>query len=125
MKEKTANVREWIKMHPYFYGNDTISLDAKSMQIDSVEDAGKKNTPLPYTYKNDKLVITLPRTYRQGDSLTLYLKYKAMPYAETTGGSSAITEDRGLYFINTDGTIPHKHSQIWTCLLYTSPSPRD
>jgi len=114
MKEKTANVKEWIKMHPFFYGADTISLDAKSMQIDSVEDAGKKNTPLPYTYANDKLVIRLPHTYKQGDSLTLYLKYKAMPYAETTGGSSAITEDRGLYFINTDGSIPHKHSQIWT-----------
>ena len=37
-----------------------------------------------------------------------------MPYAQLAGGSAAITEDRGLYFINTDLAIPNKPAQIWT-----------
>ena len=37
-----------------------------------------------------------------------------MPYKGTVGGSAAISEDRGLYFINTDNSIPGKPVQIWT-----------
>jgi aminopeptidase N len=37
-----------------------------------------------------------------------------MPYASETGGSAAITDDRGLYFINTDDKIEGKPAQIWT-----------
>lgn len=38
-----------------------------------------------------------------------------MPYKDSVaGGSKAITSDRGLYFINTDGAIPNKPVQIWT-----------
>ncbi len=114
-KEKTADAKEWIKMRPYFYAADSIVLDAKSMRIDSVElvtPTGNKR--LQYAYTNDKLVIHFDHAYIASDSVQLYLKYQAMPYAKATGGSMAITDDRGLYFINTDGRIPHKPAQIWT-----------
>jgi len=114
-KEKTANAREWITLHPYFYATDTLVLDAKSMRIDSVMLAGKKcNARLDYTYENDQLKIRFGHKYSKDETIELYLKYTAMPYAAATGGSGAINDDRGLYFINTDYSAPHKPAQIWT-----------
>lgn len=115
LKEKTADVKEWISLRPYFYATDSLVLDAKSMRIDSVlliSSTGK--TKLNYTYENDLLTIRFARQYKMTDNAELYLKYTAMPYAAPTGGSSAIRDDRGLYFINTDYKIPHKPAQIWT-----------
>ena len=114
-KEKTADVKEWIKLRPYFYATDTLVMDAKSMRIDSVMLVGKKgNTKLNYTYEKDELKIRFGQEYKMNDTIELYLKYTAMPYATQTGGSGAITDDRGLYFINTDYKVPHKPAQIWT-----------
>jgi aminopeptidase N len=114
-KEKTADVREWIQLHPHFYATDSLELDAKSMRIDSVLLMSKKlKTQLHYTYENDRLKIHFGKAFQSQDSIELYLKYKAMPYSEPTGGSAAITDDRGLYFINTDGSVPNKPMQIWT-----------
>jgi len=114
MKERTADGRAWVSLRPYFYPSATISLNAQSMRIDSVLLGGSGGRPLKYSYINDSLNITLDRVYHRTDSLQLYVKYTAMPYATLTGGSKAITDDRGLYFINTDNTIPNKPSQIWT-----------
>jgi len=114
-KEKTADAREWITLHPYFYATDTLVLDAKSMRIDSVMMVSKRgNTKLDYTYENDQLKISFGHEYTPNETIELYLKYTAMPYATPTGGSGAITDDRGLYFINTDYSVPHKPAQIWT-----------
>jgi len=115
LKEKTANGREWIKLRPYFYATDTMVMDAKGMQIDSVALVTKKgNTPLDYTYAGNELKIWMGHWYKATDSVELYIKYTAMPYAAPTGGSGAITDDRGLYFINTDYSVPHKPTEIWT-----------
>src|SRR5205823_4470488 len=104
----------WIKLHPYFYATDTLVLDAKGMRIDSVTLAGKKsNTPLNYTYTNTELKIRFDHIYKPTDSIELYLCYTSLPYAIPPGGSGAISEDRGLYFINTDNTIPNKPAQVW------------
>ena len=114
-QEKTADAREWIKLRPYFYATDTLVLDAKSMRIDSVMLVDKKgNTKLNYTYEKDELKIRFGKEYKMNDTIELYFKYTAQPYATQTGGSGAITDDRGLYFINTDNKVPHKPSQIWT-----------
>ena len=114
-KAKTADAREWIKLHPYFYATDTLMLDAKSMRIDSILLVGRKgNTKVDYTYANDQIKIRFGHEYQASDTIELYLKYTAMPYAAPTGGSGAITDDRGLYFINTDYSVPHKPAQIWT-----------
>ncbi len=115
MMHKTADVKEWITMRPYFYQVDTIDLDAKGMKIDSVLLVGPKGkSKLNFVYENDKLKIFFSQLYKPTDNVELYLKYTAMPYANQSGGSGAIRDDRGLYFINTDHTIPHKPAQIWT-----------
>ena len=114
-KEKTANGKAWLTMHPFFYNTDSLVLDAKSMKIDTVMLWDNTYGPkLSYTYKDDQLKIKFPKPLIIADTVKLYIVYKAMPYAEPPGGSKAITEDRGLYFINTDLAIPNKPAQIWT-----------
>jgi aminopeptidase N len=112
---RTAMGKEWLRLRPYFYATDSVVLDARSMQIDSVMMVqGVTLVPLRFTYQNDELKIKLDKVYTRDESVTLYIKYKAMPYAAPTGGSAAITDDRGLYFINTNHEVPGKPVQIWT-----------
>src|SRR5437870_2539118 len=74
-KERTANVREWIKLRPYFYATDTLVMDAKSMRIDSVMLVGKKgNAVLDFTYEKESLKIRFGQTFKMTDSIELYLK---------------------------------------------------
>ncbi|MBA3827405.1 MAG: M1 family peptidase [Taibaiella sp.] len=114
-KERTADASAWVRLHPYCYTTDTLALDAKSMHIDSVLLYNRGNlTPVPYTYAENKLNVKFHRAYNAADTIELYIKYRAMPYSMVTGGSAAITDDRGLYFINTDYAIPNKPAQIWT-----------
>ena len=112
---KTAAAKEWITLHPYCYATDTLVLDAKSIHIDTVAVAGKKGlTPLHYTYANNQVKIFFGCVHKMNDTIQLYLRYTSIPYGLSAGGSDAITDDRGLYFINTDHHIPHKPAQIWT-----------
>lgn len=112
---KTADCREWIKVSPYFYPTDSFVLDAKTMRIDSVEMVTKTgNKKIRYSYANDILTLHFDNKISAGDTLTLQFKYTAMPYSKVSGGSMAIGDDKGLYFINTDNKVPNKPAQIWT-----------
>ncbi len=115
LTERTASGSAWIKLHPYFYATDSLVLDAQSMQIDSVclvEDGRK--TPLRFDNQDDRLTVHFQRTYTRTEEPEIFIKYLAQPYATPAGGSRAITEDRGLYFINTRNEVPGKPVQIWT-----------
>ena len=113
---KTARCHEKIALHPYCFATDTLVLDAKSLKVDSATFRTEEGQfmPVAYVQDNETLKITFDRRYRSTESLTLNLVYTAMPYASPTGGSKAITEDRGLYFINTDHTNRLKPVEIWT-----------
>jgi len=102
---------EWVTLHPHFYSTNKVTLDAKAMLISKVMLNGKA---LPYTYKKNKLAITLPKTYKKGENYTLYIKYTARPEDVKQHGSAAITDAKGLYFIDPDGTDPNKPTEIWT-----------
>lgn len=112
LPERTADATTQLSMHPYFYATDSVVLDAKDMLIQSVSDS--KNIPLSFSYDSLKLKIHLPRTYNQSDTLSFQIVYKAMPYLNKAGGSAAINEDRGLYFINSNQEEPYMPVQIWT-----------
>ncbi len=115
-QERSANGEAWLEIEPYM-GNivpDSIVLDAQTMQIAKVTLTNlsvQREYAADYTYKDNKLVI---QTDGEKGELLIYIKYKALPYMESTGGSAAITDDRGLYFVNHDGKIPGKPMQIWT-----------
>src|SRR5664279_2201471 len=43
--------KAWITLHPHFYPSDSLSLDAKAMNINEVAlVTGNKTVPLKYTY---------------------------------------------------------------------------
>ncbi len=117
--KKEATGEALLSVMPYTHPIDSLVLDAKSMKISSVElQVQNKRSALPYTYDGTQLKIDV-RGLEFGSLMMkraqdIRIVYTAMPYAVPVGGSKAITEDRGLYFINTDRAIPGKPVQIWT-----------
>jgi aminopeptidase N len=105
--------KAWITAKPYFYPTNSIVFDAKTFDIHKVTMEGS-STPLKYTYANDKLTIDLGKTYNRTEKFTIYIEYTARPNDAPEGGSEAITSDKGLFFINADGSEPDKPKQIWT-----------
>ncbi len=100
-----------ITAKPYFYATDSLILDAKGMDIHSVE-LDKKT--LVYSYDSSYLRINLGRSYSKDEKYTVVIQYTSKPNERLLGGSSAITSDKGLYFINPTGSDPSKMPQIWT-----------
>lgn len=106
---------EWLTASPYFYPTDSLVLNAKAMLIHEVAlDKNGSKTPLKYEYKDDMLKINLDKIYNRNQDYTVYIKYTARPNEVTQKGSAAITDAKGLYFINAQGTDPDKPTQIWT-----------
>jgi aminopeptidase N len=112
LAERSAAGSAVITLHPYWYATDSVVLDAQNMIIEEVSGAGQSR--LSYHYDTAKLSIRLPKVYHRKDTLQLTIRYKALPYAFAAGGSAAISEDRGLYFVNPDGAEPYQPVQVWT-----------
>ncbi len=104
-----------ITLKPYFYPTSTLMLDARGMDIKEVSLlVDKVKTPLKYIYENDVLNITLNKEYKAIETYTVFIEYVSKPNELKSGGSAAITDDKGLYFINADGKEKNKPQQIWT-----------
>jgi aminopeptidase N len=104
-----------LTLTPYFYPQSQVLLDAKSFDIHKVSLLGKdKVKELKYTYDDLVLTIQLDKEYTNKDTFALEIDYVAKPNEQPVGGSSAIQQDKGLYFINADGSEPNKPRQIWT-----------
>ncbi len=109
------NGKVWITLKPHFYPTDSLQLDAKGMKINKVEIVKTgKNGILKYNYDGSFLSITLDRTYKSNEEYTVYIDYTAMPNDLKVEGSAAITDAKGLYFINPKGEEKDKPTQIWT-----------
>src|SRR4029079_10149003 len=92
------NGKVWITLKPHFYPTDSLSLDAKTMDIHQVALVKNgKNTPLKYHYDGMFLRISLDKTYRNAEEYTIYIDYTAKPNEYTGKGSAAITDAKGLY----------------------------
>ena len=105
----------WITLKPHFYPTDSLSLDAKGMDIKQVAIVKNgKNTPLTYKYDGWILDINLDRTYKNNEEYVVYVDYTAKPNELKIKGSAAITDAKGLYFINPKGDEKGKPQQIWT-----------
>ncbi len=105
----------WITLKPHFYNTDSLLLDAKVMDIKEVSLVkGAAKSKLKYTYDDAELRITLDRTYRNNESYTIYIDYVSKPDELKVKGSAAITDAKGLYFVNPKGEEKDKPTQIWT-----------
>lgn len=106
-----------LTLKPYFYPQNTLELDAKGFDIHSVklvEEKSKKSTELKYTYDEKVITIELNKTYTRDEKYIVRIDYTAKPNELAHGGSAAISNDKGLYFINASGADPNKPKQIWT-----------
>ena len=100
-----------LTLKPYFYPTNKITLDAKGFEFHQVSFKGS-DSPLEYEYDGQLIVIDLGKTFNRDDEFKLFFDYTATP-AES-GGSEAITSDKGLFFINPRNEEPGKPQQIWT-----------
>ena len=109
------NGKVWITLKPHFYATDSLQLDAKGMNINKVAVVkGEKMIPLQYAYDSLYLDIKLDKTYKKDETYVIYIDYTAKPDEYTAEGSAAITDAKGLYFINPKGEDKKKPTQIWT-----------
>jgi aminopeptidase N len=90
-------------------------LDAKGMEIHNVSIVKKETkNALKYKYDGNIISIDLDKTYTANEAYTIYIKYTAKPNEYKAKGSNAITDAKGLYFINPLGKEKNKPTQIWT-----------
>jgi aminopeptidase N len=109
--------KEWVTLKPHIYATDTLRLDAKGMDIHNISIVKNgKNFPLKYDYQDSlSLFIHLDKVYHSSESYTVYIDYTSKPNElKAHKGSRAITDAKGLYFINPDGKDKNKPIQIWT-----------
>lgn len=107
--------KAWITLHPHFYPTDSLTLDAKGMNINEVSlYLNGKKTSLKYTYDSAFLRIVLNKTYKSNENYTVFIDYVSKPNEWQSTGSAAITDAKGLYFINPKGETQDKPTQIWT-----------
>ncbi|MBL0308832.1 MAG: M1 family metallopeptidase [Bacteroidetes bacterium] len=105
-----------ITLKPHFYPQKELVLDAKQFDIKEVSVVSGENSRegLAFTYDSLELKITLNKEYTRNDRLKIFIDYTAKPNERKSSGSAAISDDKGLYFINPLGTDTTKPIQIWT-----------
>lgn len=129
------NGKATLTLKPWFHPQDSVVLDAKGFDILNIS-LVKNNSlqKLIYKYNNQELTIQLDKKYSRDEAFQIVIEYIAKPEElKSHGGSDAITDDKGLYFINYDGKNPRKPKQIWTqgetqsnsCWFPTIDSPNE
>jgi aminopeptidase N len=114
-KKRYLYGKEWVTLKPHIYPTDTLRLDAKGMDIKSIALLSNgKNVPLKYNYDSKTIAIKLDKVYKNTENYTVFIDYTAKPDELKVSGGAAITDAKGLYFINPDSTEKGKPVQIWT-----------
>ena len=113
--------RQWVlgtatlTLRPHFYPQNQLVLDAKGFDIKNVRlVTANKEKNLNYTYDKKKITIALDQSYSRTETYQVRVQYTAKPNDLEAGGSAAITQDKGLYFVNPQGADKTKPRQIWT-----------
>jgi aminopeptidase N len=108
--------KAWLTLRPHFYPTDSLTLDAKGMEIKKIVIVnGTKQTPLKYAYDDWQLRIQLDKTYKSNQTYIVYIEYTAKPDEfEAKYATEQMLGIKGMYFINPKGEEKDKPTQIWT-----------
>ncbi|MCR6720248.1 MAG: HEAT repeat domain-containing protein [Chitinophagaceae bacterium] len=108
--------KAWLTLRPHFYPTDSLTLDAKGMEIKKIALVkGTTQTPLQYKYDDWQIRIQLGKTYKANESYTIYIEYISRPDEfEKKYEIDQMLGMKGLYFINPTGEDKEKPTQIWT-----------
>ncbi|WP_194972906.1 M1 family metallopeptidase [Aquiflexum lacus] len=112
---------QWVKgeailtLKPYFFTQKELVLDAKDFDIHGFTLLGTEDeSKLNFKYNSKKVTAFLPNAITANDTIRVRIKYTAKPNEGTAPGSAAITDTKGLYFINPKGDEANKPTLIWT-----------
>ncbi|MGB1206924.1 MAG: M1 family aminopeptidase [Chitinophagales bacterium] len=104
-----------LSLQPYFYSTSKLLLDAKGFEIHEVAIIkNEQKVPLIHFYDGMQLEIKLDTTYTRHEKYEIYINYTAKPDELVVHNPTIDFYDKGIYFINADGAMPHKPRQIWT-----------
>ncbi|MDF2158734.1 M1 family metallopeptidase [Algoriphagus sp. CAU 1675] len=104
-----------IKMKPYVKPQREVVLDAKDFDLSQISvEYGGRSTKAGYRYDEKLLTVYLPQTFTAEDTFLLEINYVAYPDRNSGSGSEAITDTKGLYFIDPLDEDPYKPTMIWT-----------
>ncbi len=104
-----------LTLKPHFYALDTFELDAQGMEIQEVKYVSEgRNQNLQYNYDGWTLKIATGRTLTRNDQMKIYIKYISKPNELKVEGGNAISEAKGLYFINPKNEPHGWMRQVWT-----------
>jgi len=104
-----------LTIKPYFSAKKQLKLDAKDFEIEKIYLVyPADSSSIPFEYDEKKITINFPEALTREDTLKIVVHYTAFPERNVVAGSDAITDTKGLYFIDPLDTIPGKPRMIWT-----------
>ncbi|MGB3005475.1 MAG: M1 family metallopeptidase [Chitinophagaceae bacterium] len=108
--------KAWLTLKPHFYPTDSLTLDAKGMELTKIQLLkNNQQIPLKYEYDDWQIRIKLDKFYKANESYIVYIEYISKPDEfEEKYARGSMLGIKGLYFINPRGEEPDKPTQIWT-----------
>lgn len=104
-----------LTLKPFFKPQKELVLDAQDFELKEIKLFEKgSQTTLAYRYNDQQITIYLPREFSRADTFLIEFDYIAYPEKNSGNGSAAISDTKGLYFIDPLDTIPGKPTMIWT-----------
>ena len=101
-----------LTLTPLFYVQTSLQIDAVKFDIHFIKVNGQElNT---YTNVDHKIDITLPKEFKKDEQLKVEISYTAHPTASRDLTGEAVSSDRGLFFVDSQDTIPGVPRQIWS-----------
>ncbi len=126
-----------LKIKAYNKPISSITLDANTFIIKNITyqafDSKTCGVKIPYTYINNKVTIDLPKPLLDSQGCILDITYIAQPEKIKSKKGNAITDEKGIYFINPHLKLTDVPRQIWTqgetqgasCWFPTIDSPNE
>lgn len=104
-----------IDIKAYSLPVDTVVLDAKGFEINAISIRHNDTTYTPdFSYDGKVISIPLIASLSKKSIAEITIDYVASPTDIITEDGNAIQSNQGLYFINPNGTILGKPTQVWS-----------
>ncbi len=112
---KVISGKAELTLRPYFYPTDSVLIDAKNLQIDTiVVSSGSLNIPFVSMYDGNRLRLKFDKKFHSGDTLQVEIEYSAYTDGPYLMDSVPTKDEKGLYWINHDKSISYLPRQLWT-----------
>lgn len=111
---QTVKGKAIITLKPYFEAQQQLFLDARHFILHRVALLQRDTLNVPFSYDSSVITINFGKRYTRKDKIKIYIEYTAQPETIKEPGSAAITDAKGLYFINPTRSKPNYPRQIWT-----------